>query len=73
DMRLFGNLIIVEHSGNFFTLYGHNDVNLVKTGDRVRKGEVIGKVGSTGEAPSPRLHFEVRAGAKVRNPLFFLP
>lgn len=69
----YGNLILLKHSGNFFTVYAHNSVNLVKKGQKVGKGQVIGKVGSTGRATGPHLHFEVREGRKPRNPLFFLP
>jgi lipoprotein NlpD len=72
-MRLFGKVVILRHEGDFYTVYAHNDENLVKTGDKVEKGGVIGKVGSTGEAGTAKLHFEIRDGQKVRNPLFFLP
>ncbi|MBI2083674.1 MAG: LysM peptidoglycan-binding domain-containing M23 family metallopeptidase [Deltaproteobacteria bacterium] len=69
----YGNLILLKHSKNFFTVYAHNSVNLVKKGQKVEKRQVIGKVGSTGRATGPHLHFEVREGKKPRNPLFFLP
>lgn len=72
-MRGYGNLILLKHSDNFFTVYAHNSVNLVKNGTRVKRGQVIAKVGSTGRATGPHLHFEVREGSKARNPLFFLP
>lgn len=72
-MRGYGNLIIIEHNDDFFTVYAHNKDNLVKEGDNVTRGEVIGKVGDTGNASGPHLHFEVRRGKTVRNPLFFLP
>lgn len=54
-----GNYIIIYH-GKFWTLYLHNSVNLVSTGDIVRKGEVIARVGATGRSSGPHLHFEVR-------------
>ena len=73
DMRLYGRLIILEHSDGFFTLYAHNDVNLVSVGDTVSKGAVIAKVGNSGAARQYKLHFEVRDGRIVRNPLFYLP
>ena len=72
-MRGYGNLVLVRHKGDYFTVYGHNSVNLVKTGAKVKKGQVIAKVGRTGRATGTHLHFEVREGAKARNPLFFLP
>lgn len=72
-MRVFGNVIILKHKGDFYTLYAHNETNLVKTGDRVKKGDKIAKVGNTGDAESYKLHFELRDGRDVRNPILFLP
>lgn len=72
-MRGYGNLILVRHEDDFFTAYAHNSQNLAKKNQAVKKGEVIGKVGRTGRATGPHLHFEVRHGQRARNPLFFLP
>ncbi len=72
-LRGYGNLILVKHKEDFFTVYGHNSVNLVKKGTKVKKGQTIAKVGRTGRATGPHLHFEVREGTRARNPLFFLP
>ncbi len=72
-MRGFGNIVILKHRDDFFTVYAHNKENLVRDGDDVTKGDVIAKVGSTGNATVCHLHFEVRQGKKVRNPIFFLP
>lgn len=72
-MRGYGNLILVRHPNNFFTAYAHNRKNLVKKGEKVKRGETIAFVGRTGRATGPHLHFEVREGEKARNPLFFLP
>lgn len=73
SMRGYGNIIIMMHKDDFYTVYAHNDENLVKMGDKVAKGEIIASVGSTGNASISHLHFEVRQGKGVRNPLFFLP
>lgn len=73
DMRGYGNIVILKHGDDFFTVYAHNKENLVKDGDDVAKGDVIAEVGDTGNATVCHLHFEVRQGKKVRNPLFFLP
>jgi murein DD-endopeptidase MepM/ murein hydrolase activator NlpD len=54
-----GNYLILYH-GSFWTLYLHNSQNLVKEGDAVQQGDVIAKVGSTGNSTGPHLHFEVR-------------
>ncbi len=69
----YGNLVIVRHGDGLVTVYAHNDKNLVKKGDKVRRGQAIAKVGDTGQAAGPHLHFEVRRGATPQNPLKFLP
>ncbi|MBI5286834.1 MAG: M23 family metallopeptidase, partial [Deltaproteobacteria bacterium] len=72
-VRGYGNMIIIKHHGNFFTIYAHNEENLVKVGDMVKKGDVIAKVGNTGNTSGYHLHFEIRNSGRPRNPLFFLP
>jgi murein DD-endopeptidase MepM/ murein hydrolase activator NlpD len=73
QMRGYGNLVIIRHKDDFFTVYAHNSKNLVNKGDDVKEGALIAKVGRTGRATGPHLHFEVRNGQKARNPIFFLP
>lgn len=75
DSRLsgYGKLIIIRHGKNLFTAYGHNQRMLVKKGTRVRQGEIIGRVGHTGRASGPHLHFEIRHGSTPVNPLSYLP
>ncbi|MBU8921152.1 MAG: M23 family metallopeptidase [Bacteroidales bacterium] len=68
----YGNVIIVEHSERFCTVYAHLSLMLVKKGEIVRRGEAIGKVGVTGNSTGSHLHFEVRVGGKTVNPLDFL-
>jgi lipoprotein NlpD len=69
----YGNVIIVEHSGGFTTVYAHNERNLVRKGARIRRGERIAILGASGRARSPHLHFEVRKENIARNPLYYLP
>jgi murein DD-endopeptidase MepM/ murein hydrolase activator NlpD len=69
----YGRLVRIAHDGGFVTLYAHNDENLVAVGDRVGPGERIGTVGRTGRATTPHVHFEVRRGGRVLNPLYLLP
>jgi murein DD-endopeptidase MepM/ murein hydrolase activator NlpD len=68
----YGNLIIVRHSEEFVTIYAHNQVNLIEEGMWVEKGQIIGKVGQTGRATGPHLHFEIRRNNKALDPLLFL-
>jgi murein DD-endopeptidase MepM/ murein hydrolase activator NlpD len=72
DLEGYGNLLLVKHDGGFVTAYAHNDVMLVKKGDRIRQGQVIAKVGQTGSATEPQLHFEIRENLKAVDPLAFL-
>ncbi|WP_170921242.1 M23 family metallopeptidase [Enhydrobacter aerosaccus] len=73
EVRGMGNLLLVSHPGGYITAYGYNDSLLVKKGETVKKGQVIAKVGATGNAPDPRLHFEVRRGNKTIDPATVLP
>ena len=72
-LRGYGNLVIVDHGAGFATVYAHNQRNLVKVGDRVRSGQSIATLGSTGQTSGPHLHFEVRKHNVARDPLLFLP
>ncbi len=70
--RGYGNLVLVGHGGGLVTVYAHNQKNLVSAGDRVGKGDVIARVGRTGTATGPHLHFEVRVAARPQDPMHFL-
>jgi lipoprotein NlpD len=69
----YGNLVLVRHAGGLVTVYAHNAKNLVNKGQRVKQGQAIATVGSTGHATGPHLHFEVRRGVAAENPLSLLP
>ncbi len=73
NMRGYGRIIILKHAGDFYSVYAHNRENLVSHGEKVEKGTRIATVGRSGNASTPHLHFEIRQGKTVRNPLFFLP
>jgi murein DD-endopeptidase MepM/ murein hydrolase activator NlpD len=70
-MRGYGNIIILSHDEGYSTVYAHNSVNLVKKGQYIKKGSIIAKVGRTGNATGPHLHFEVRLSGKPVNPLLY--
>ena len=63
-----GNTIIISHNFGFYTVYGHNDTNLVGARDVVSAGQVIAKVGDTGESDGPHLHFEIWKNNRVLDP-----
>ena len=64
----YGNVVIVEHADGIRTLYAHCSKLLVKAGEKVRKGQVIARVGSTGNSTGPHLHIEFRKGGKKYDP-----
>ena len=66
----FGNLVIVKHAGGFETKYAHLSkyANGIKKGKRVRQGDIIGYVGTTGSATGPHLHYEFLMGGVHQNP-----
>ncbi len=69
----YGNMIILKHAGKLSTVYAHNRKNLVRVGQFVEKGQIIGEVGSTGRTSAPHVHFEVRRDGRPRDPLQYLP
>jgi len=71
--RGFGRFIIIEHEGEWASFYGHLDKILVKQGERIKKGDLIGKMGRTGRATGTHLHFELRHDRKAIDPIAFLP
>ena len=68
----YGNVVIVNHGDDFFTIYGHLDVMRVRTGEWVDAGAEVGSVGETGSLIGPSLYFEIREGAEAINPAQWL-
>lgn len=68
----YGNRVVLDHGHGFVTVYAHNQNNLVKSGDWVKKGTDIAEVGSSGRSTGPHLHFEVRRNGKHLDPIRFL-
>jgi murein DD-endopeptidase MepM/ murein hydrolase activator NlpD len=69
----YGLHVIINHGGAQETLYAHMSRIVVRPGQWVDRGDLIGYVGSTGWSTGPHLHFEVRVGGAARNPLAYLP
>jgi murein DD-endopeptidase MepM/ murein hydrolase activator NlpD len=69
----YGRVVILKHSGDYRTVYGHARKTLVSRGDFVEKGETIAEVGSTGNASGPHLHFEIRRKEEAKDPILYLP
>ncbi len=73
ELRGFGNLLLIKHADGYMTAYAHNETLLVARGQKVKRGQTIAKVGSTGSVATPQLHFEIRRGRKAVDPIRYLP
>jgi murein DD-endopeptidase MepM/ murein hydrolase activator NlpD len=71
--RGYGNVIVLEHADYIMTVYAHNERNLVRLGEKVKRGQPIATVGQSGNASGPHLHFEYRVKGKAVNPRGILP
>jgi len=67
----YGNHVEINHGYGYETLYGHMVRVKVKVGQMVKRGEVIGWVGSTGKSTGPHLHYEVHKGGRPIDPIYF--
>ena len=68
----YGRVIILKHKDGYITVYAHNKKNIISTGDKVEKGEVIASSGMSGAVTGPHLHFEIRKYVTPLNPYRFL-
>jgi murein DD-endopeptidase MepM/ murein hydrolase activator NlpD len=68
ELRGFGNLLLIKHAGGWTTAYAHADKVFVRRGDRVKRGQTIATIGSTGGVGRPQLHFELRRGSRALDP-----
>ena len=68
----YGKIIQIQHMQGIVTKFAHNNVNLAKVGQRVRRGDIIAKVGSTGRSTGPHLHYEVRINGVAVNPRLYV-
>jgi murein DD-endopeptidase MepM/ murein hydrolase activator NlpD len=73
ELRGYGNLVLIKHSGGYMTAYAHNSKLLVKRGQVVARGQEIAKAGATGTVSAPQLHFEIRQGTHALDPANYLP
>ncbi|AEH45532.1 Peptidase M23 [Thermodesulfatator indicus DSM 15286] len=70
--RALGRYVKIRHAHGFMTVYGHLRKYVVKRGERVQKGEIIGYVGNTGRSTGPHVHYEIRRWGRSLNPLRFV-
>ena len=68
----YGRQVMIDHGNGIVTLYAHNSENIVSPGQRIRKGQQIAYVGSTGYSTGPHVHYEIRVNGTAVNPASFL-
>ena len=73
ELKSYGNLILIKHSYGYTTVYASLDRAVVKAGQSVKRGELIGFSGKTGNTRRPCLYFEIRDGGTPVNPIILLP
>lgn len=69
----YGNLVEINHGGGLQTRYGHLSKRIAQPGQRIRRGDLIGLMGSTGRSTGSHLHYEVRIDGRAVNPVAFMP
>ena len=72
DQGAYGKIVEITHGHDFKTRYAHNKKNLVRSGDIVRKGQVIALMGNSGRSTGPHVHFEVYKNGRVSNPAAYI-
>ncbi len=72
EVKGMGNLVIIQHSDGWMTVYAHMDKMSVRRGTKVNVGQQIGTIGKTGKVSVPQLHFEIRKGSKAYDPMKYL-
>ena len=73
SMEGYGRTIIIDHNDGYQTVYAYNSINLVKEGEYVKQNQLIARVGRSGRAVGPSLHFEIRKRHDPQNPFYYLP
>lgn len=64
----YGDIVVIDHGGGYSTAYAHLSRRALRAGDPVRRGDIVGAVGRTGNATAPHLHYEVRRNGEAINP-----
>lgn len=72
-MAVYGKAVRINHGNGLESLYGHTSAILVKKGDKVSKGQVIARVGTTGMSTGPHLHFGITKNGQLQDPMNYLP
>ena len=68
----FGNFVQIDHGYGIESVYAHNSSNHVRKGDIVNRGQLIAKVGNTGNSTGPHLHYEIRVNGTPVDPFYYI-
>ena len=71
-LKGYGRFIIIDHGYGYKTRYGHLSKIMVRKGQHVKRGQIIGLTGNTGKSTSPHIHYEVMVDGKPENPFNFI-
>ena len=71
-LRGYGNLVVIRHGGEYFSLYGYLDETFIRQGNNIGEGEPLGLSGDSGSLYGPALHFEIRHGRDPLDPVDWL-
>ncbi|MBN20173.1 MAG: hypothetical protein CL678_02710 [Bdellovibrionaceae bacterium] len=71
-IRGYGRMVVIQHLNDFVSVYAHHQRNLVRIGQKVKKGQLVALSGRSGRVSGPHLHFEIRKGSRPINPVLFL-
>ena len=72
ELEGYGNLVLIRHSNDWVSAYAHNDKLMVKRGEKIKRGQVIARAGTSGSVEVPQVHFELRKGSKPVDPTKFM-
>jgi len=72
ELKGYGNLVLIRHANNWVSAYANNEELMVKRGDKVQRGQVIAKAGTTGSVSQPQVHFELRKGSRPVDPTKYM-
>jgi len=67
----YGKVVKVDHGFGYLSIYAHLNKYIVKKGDTIGRGQLVGYVGNTGSSTGPHLHYEIRKNNQTQNPLYF--
>ena len=72
ELEGYGNLVLIRHSNDWVSAYAHNDKLMVKRGQKIKRGQVIARAGTSGSVEVPQVHFELRKGSKPVDPTKYM-